>query len=116
MLAGLWKADADVKKARARSEWILKLMDVRGWAHAVGIEDGEHIIKTKYSASILAMLSLAIEMSSAVSDDYRNWVEERVLAPLKEQNPEVFRYLVDSYKGHISSVVDKCMREGDEEK
>ena len=111
VLAGLWRADADLEKARARSEWIFRLMDVRGWAHTVGIDGGEHIIKTKYTESILAMLSLVIELPPEVSNNYRRWVEERVLAPLKEQNPEAFRNLVDSYKGHISSVVDKCMRE-----
>ena len=111
VLAAFWRANADLEEARARSEWILKLIDVRGWAHTVGIDGGEHIIKTKYTESILAMLSLAIEMPPDVSGDYRTWVEERVLAPLKEQNPDAYRHLLESYKTHISHVVNKCMTE-----
>lgn len=110
-LARLWRADVELEKARARSEWILRLIDVRGWAHTVGIDRGEHIVKTKYVESILTILSLAIELPPEVSDDYRRWVEERVLAPLKEQNPEAYRHLLESYKSHISHVVDKCMTE-----
>ena len=110
-LARLWSADGDLEKARARSEWILKLMDVRGWAHTVGIDGGKHIFQTKYAESILAMFSLAIELPPKVRDNYRSWTEERVLAPLKENNPDVFRYLLESYKGHISHVVEKCMKE-----
>ena len=110
VLGGLWKADADLQQARARSEWIIRLIDVRGWAHTVGTDAGEHIIKTKYTESILAMLSLAIELPPEVSDDYRRWVEERVLAPLNEQNPDAYRHLMESYKNHISHVVDKCMK------
>ena len=110
-LARLWSADGDLEKARARSEWILKLMDVRGWAHTVGIDGGKHIFQTKYAESILAMFSLAIELPPKVRDNYRSWAEERILAPLREQNPEVYRDLLESYKSYISHVVDKYMTE-----
>lgn len=111
VLVGLWSADADLEKARARSEWILRLMDVRGWAHIAGFEDGVDIVKSNFCESILSLISHEIELPPDVRGEFQRWVEESVLAPLKEQNPEVFRYLVDSYKGHISSVVDKCMTE-----
>ena len=47
VLTGLWRADVDVASARARSDWILNQMDVRGWAHSLGKEDGENMVKTR---------------------------------------------------------------------
>ena len=110
-LAQMWKANIDFVKARARSEWILCIIDVRGWAHTVGMEGGENIVKSKFGESILSLLSLGIELSPGVRDEYLRWVDERVLAPLKERNPDMFSDLLESYKGHISHVVDKCMKE-----
>ena len=110
-LAQMWRANGDFVKARVCSEWILGLIDVRGWAHTVGIEGGDNIVKSKYGESILSLISLEIELLPDVRDEFRSWVKERVLGQLKEQSPDVFRYLVESYKGHISHVVDKCMTE-----
>ncbi len=111
VLAGMWRANADFEQVRARSEWILCVTDVRGWAHTVGIERGENIVKSKFGESVLSLISLGIELPPKVRDEFQKWVEERVLAPLKENNPDVFRYLLESYKGHISHVVEKCMKE-----
>ena len=47
VLTGLWRADVDVTSARARSDWILNQMDVRGWAHSLGKEDGDNMVKTR---------------------------------------------------------------------
>ena len=109
VLAGLWRADVDVASTRARSDWILNQMDVRGWAHSLGKEDGDNMVKTRHTESILSMLAPPIEEPQKVKDEYQRWVDERVLAPLKEQNPDLYLDLVEWYRRRITDVVGKYM-------
>ena len=105
VLAGLWRADVDVASARVRSDWILNLIDVRGWAHSLGKEDGENMAKTGHAANTLSMLAPPTEESQEVKDEYQRWVEERALAPLKEQNSDLYLDLVERYRRLIADVV-----------
>ena len=114
VLTGLWRADADVPSARARSDWILNLIDVRGWAHSLGKEDGENMVKTGHAANILSMFPPPIEERQEVKDEYWRWVEERILTPIKEQNPDLYLDLVESYRRRIADVVGMYMMEGED--
>ena len=109
VLTGLWKAGTDFSSARARADWILDQMDVRGWAHSFGKEDGDNIVKAGHAANILSMLAPPIEESREVTDEYWKWVEEKVLAPLKEQNPALYLDLVERYRKRIADVVGMYM-------
>ena len=111
VLKGLWREGTDFAIARARSDWVLDLMDLRGWAHAFGKEDAHNIVGTGRAVSIFLILQPPMDVSDEVKCMYWAWVEEKVLAPLKEKNPDVFRDLVESYKRNISHVVDKSMTE-----
>ena len=109
VLTGLWRADVDVTSARARSDWILNQMDVRGWAHSLGKEDGDNMVKTGRGTNILSMLVPPIKEPQEVKDEYWRWVNEKVLAPLKEQNPDLYLDLVERYQRQIADVVGKYM-------
>ena len=111
VLAGLWRADVDVASTRARSDWILNQMDVRGWAHSLGKEDGENMAKTGHAANILSMFAPPVEEPQEIKDEYWRWVDERILAPLKEQNPDLYLDLVEWYRIRIADVVGMDMME-----
>ena len=111
VLAGLWRADVDVASARARSDWILNQMGVRGWAHSFGKEDGENMAKTGHAANILSMFAPPVEEPQEIKDEYWRWVDERILAPLKEQNPDLYLDLVEWYRIRIADVVGMDMME-----
>ena len=109
VLTDLWRADVDVTSARARSDWILNQMDVRSWAHSLGKEDGDNMVKTGRGTNILSMLVPPIKEPQEVKDEYWRWVDEKVLAPLKEQNPDLYLDLVERYQRQIADVVGKYM-------
>ena len=115
VLKGLWRANADFEDARARSDWILRLIDLRGWAHAFPKEEGHNIVGIGHAGSIFFILQPPIEEPDEVKCNYWGWVEERVLAPLKEQYPDLYRNLLESYKRQISHVVDRYITEMNED-
>ena len=113
-LTGLWRAGTDFAKARARSDWILSLIDLHGWAHAFSKEVGDNIVRTGSKATILSILAPPNAQPQEVKDEYRRWVEERILARIKEQNPELYIDLVEWYRSGIEELVSMHTKESED--
>ena len=112
VLKNQWKADADFSIAQARSDWIMDQIDIQGWAHSYGNEIGSDIIKTGRSAHIMALLIPRVDMPRQVKDEYWKWVEDRILDPIKEQNPDLYRDFVQWHRRWIAQVVNMHLTEG----
>ncbi len=111
VLAGLWRVNTDFEQARARSNWIIGLIDVRGWAHAFAKEAGDNIVRAGSKETILSLLAPPLEQPQEVKDEYRRWAEEKVLAPIKEQNPDLYLDLVEWYRQGITELVSVYSKE-----
>jgi hypothetical protein len=111
VLKGLWKAGADFSIVRARSDWIVNQIDIRGWAHRFDGERGNNIVKTGRGAQVLLMLVPPIDAPRDVKSEYWNWVEDKVLAPIKEQYPEFYSWIVDWKRRQIQEMVDMELTE-----
>ncbi|WP_337288704.1 HNH endonuclease [Candidatus Methylomirabilis sp.] len=112
VLKGLWRADADLSSVRARSDWIMDQVDVRGWAQSLGGETGDNIVKTGRGAHILMVLTPPADAPRDVKDGYWSWVEDRVLAPIKEQYPDLYSWIVDWLRRQIAEMADMDLTEG----
>ena len=84
-------------------------IDVRGWAHCFTGEHRDNIVKTDRGAHILTILTPPVDAPQAIKDEYWSWVEERVLAPIKEQYPDLYSWIVDWYRRLIA---DMAVTEG----
>lgn len=85
-----WGDATDVTAARARSDWLLTMFDIRGWAHRTVPEAGEAAIRYR---SQMLLLTSAPDLSDQVRADYWQWLEERLLARYREENPEDYAAL-----------------------
>ena len=111
VLKDLWKAEAAFSDVQAHSDWILDQIGIHGWAHSYGPEIGANIVKTGSSAHIMAVLTPPVEEPQKVRDEYWNWVEGRVLAPIKEQYPDLYLELVEWHQRWIANIVDMDLME-----
>lgn len=111
-LRNLWKPDSDPSCVRARSDWILDQVDVRGWAHRFGSESGDNIVSAGRGVLILMMLAPLPETPQDVNDEYWSWIEVRVLAPIKEQYPDLFALIRDWHRRKIAEIADTDLDEG----
>ena len=111
-LKTLWVADADLTGVTARSNWLVDQLDIRGWVHSLGPENGDNLVKEGRGTHILMLLILPFDAPQKVRDTYWDWVEERVLLPLKEQYPELYARIVDQYRRRISEIADFELEEG----
>lgn len=111
VLKDLWTTKDDFSDVRARSDWIMEQVDMRGWAHSFGKENGADIAKTRRSAYILAVLIPPADVPQEVTDEYWNWVEESILAPIKEQFPDLYFELVEWHRWWIAKVANRDQTE-----
>jgi len=113
-IRSLWKPDVDPLIVRARSDWILDHIDVRGWAHRFPIESGDSIVRSGRGALVMMMLCPLSGVPQDVNDRYWGWIESRVLAPIKEQYPDLFAALVESHRITIAEIVASHQEEAEE--
>ena len=114
-MKGLWRADADFSSVKARSNWIMDQVDVRGWAHSLGGANGDNYVKTGRGAHILMILSPPADAPREVKYEYWSWAEERILAPIKEQYPNLYCWIVDWQRTLTSKMADLDLTKGDAE-
>ena len=106
VLKKLWLTDTDLPIVEGRSNWIADLIDSRSWVHRFKAEIGDEIVKTGRGADILKILSFPPEAPQDTKDAYWNWAENRILAPIKEQYPDLYTLIVDSQKRLIANITD----------
>ena len=111
-LKALWVADTDLSGVTARSNWLLDRLDIRGWVHSLGPDNEDNLVKSGRGMPILMLLILPFDAPQKVRDAYWDWVEDRVLLPLKEQYPDLYARIVDQYERRISEIADFELEEG----
>lgn len=111
VLKDLWKSDADFSSVKAHSDWIIDQFDVRSWAHSIGGENGDNIVKLGRGVHILMILLPPGKAPQAVKDKYWSWAEDRILVPIKEQYPDLYSWIVEWYRKQIAKMVDMDLTE-----
>ena len=107
----LWKADADFSTIKARSDWLINQIDIRGWAHSFGKENGDNIAKTGRSGHLLLLFTPPVDVSQETQDEYWSWVQERILDPIKEEDSDLYSWIVEQQRRLIASTADMDITE-----
>ena len=106
VLHSLWNDDVDISIAKAKSAWILEQLDIRGWAHTLEPESGDNVVRVGRGAYIRMLFTPPSDVSQVVKDAYWSWVDEKILAPTKEQFPELYASIVEWQRSQISEMAD----------
>lgn len=114
VLKSLWRVDAALPSIRARSDWILEQVDVRGWAHCFRDEDGSDFVNTKRGAHVLMVITPPVDVPPEIKVKYWDWVEARVLTPIKEQHIDLYSWIIDWYRGYLTEMTDLDLTSGEQ--
>ena len=107
VLRNLWRGGADVPSAEARSDWILELIDVHGWAHCFEREGRDKAIEAGRLRVIARLLiPLDANVPPNIREAYWEWLEDRVLVPIKELESGLYSLIVDFERRKISTMSD----------
>jgi hypothetical protein len=102
-LRAQWNGEDTVMAARLKSNWIVGLFDIRGWAHRMA-PDGFNPA-ARYRAQLL-MLMMLPEAPEELREAYWSWLTDVVLNPIRQQSPGLFEDLVAGVSEHIASAVE----------
>ena len=105
-LRGLWLGDPDVSEARARSDWILGQIDFRGWTHRLPSEGEVRTMENDRAGQLVRLLLPGSEVSAAVREHYWEWVETRLLKPIRDTEPTLYAELAERFLLTVSHVAD----------
>lgn len=111
VLVGLWESNSDIDETIIRSNWLEEQIDIRGWAHCLNPNSVDDVIQHARAIFVIRLLTPPAEVSKEVVDAYWVWAEGRILRPLQEQFPKVFRSLVDWYRSNIINTLTTESRE-----
>jgi hypothetical protein len=111
VLKAQWRTDMNESVARARSDWLLDMLDLRGWAHRLDAGGFKQLVERGHSAQLMSLLMSPRDVSYAVENKYLEWADESILKALRDENPELYRSLVERIKEFIARVVERKVSE-----
>lgn len=111
-----WRADVADDVSRARSEWLLPLLDQRGWAHRSAPDRPP--AEERRAAQVLLVSQLPGSEKS-VRQRYEAWFGQVVLEPVKEHEPRVYERVLQIARSAVEATANREIPEldnnGDEE-
>jgi len=110
-LGDAWRDVADVSQARAWSDWILDQVDLRGWLHRLPSEGGLGSMEGARAGQLVRLLLAPPDVPSTVREHYHEWVEDRLLRSIRTGDSDLYSWLAETFRVHVSRVADKAARE-----
>jgi len=102
----LWIDGANIAEAIARSDWLVKQLDIRGWAHSLVPENADNVVQVDRGLYVLLLLRPPIGTEKSIVDGYWKWTEEQILIPIREQFPKLFTWLIDWHRDYIRKMAE----------
>ncbi|AFO86661.1 hypothetical protein D1821_03275 [Phaeobacter inhibens] len=104
VLVSQWKKEVPDEKARARSRWMMGLLDIRNWADSVTENDGSGLAEFGWGiiCNSLALAHLDIQ-DDASADRYSDWLQDEVFDDLRTEDPFVHEWLIRTLKEMLLS-------------
>ncbi len=106
-LKNVWEDESEIETILARSDWLLELLDLRGWAHCLMGNAGNEVGNIGRLPYVLMIVSVPPGATSGVKKEFWNWIEDKLILPIKEEYPELFESIVISqmdYFEHIKNL------------
>ncbi|MEZ9438223.1 HTH domain-containing protein [Vibrio atlanticus] len=106
-----WSIDISLEQARARASWLYGLRGTREWAQTHQVRDDGGMA---YLGAVLKVNSLLIppeSLSEERKEDYKAWLDEFVLDPLRDTDPLSFKNVIDSMKQQVKSISHQSILE-----
>jgi hypothetical protein len=87
----------------------LQQLEVRGWVHRDATSSNAEVSQLRFRRQLVAMMSFNLEASANVREAYWNWLDEAVLAAVRER-----RGLYHGVLGDVGFLVKHVLARGQE--
>jgi hypothetical protein len=110
----IWVENENVTDVIPRVNWILHLLDVRGWAHRIQFQDMKSIRFIR-GPQINLLLHSPEELLDEKRSRYWDWLEEVLIEPIRSNDPDLYKWLVEEVERKVKYVVDSVVKDAAQE-
>ena len=111
-LRDLWRAGADIPSVEACSNWVMDQADPRGWAHLLDPKNREEIIRSGRVRIVFKLITaLPADVPPDIRKSYWRWLEECVLIPAKELEPDLYNEILNLKRRQIIELANTDVTE-----
>jgi hypothetical protein len=100
-----WSDEISDEMARARSTWLLEMMDVRTWSHRTPANTVT--AQVRFRAQIALLLMLPNNPTRSVRARYWDWLEKALLGRFREEQPDEYAQVVKQVEHIILEGVER---------
>lgn len=111
ILKDLWSGSDTLSSVRARSNWIMNQMDIRGWAHVFDNGTDGGMIARLYAVTVADLAFSPMTVTVERRDEFHRWLEERILMPIRDHDRANFVQIVECYRSLILEIADADLEE-----
>lgn len=102
-----WSPDVSDEDARARSRWLLALVDMRNWAGQITEHDGMNLARYGLALAVNSLLlSNFDEIAGDAGERLGNWLRDEVVARMKIEEPTVYAWLIACLRSILADRLD----------
>lgn len=105
-----WLNETNYSVLHARSNWILRLIDIRGWIHLFQNNFDENIFVNNRGMQIISLLAPS-NIPKVKLVHYWKWIEETILLQIKEQYPHLYNWIIEWYQKQLKDVTNSLFSE-----
>jgi hypothetical protein len=106
----IWLERSDVSEAAACADWLLNLLDVRGFAASAPEGGEQNFALYAQGLELFRLIAAPGEASADRRDAYHEWLESSVLNRIAYTQPESFRWLVSRARSLLDSSIEAAMQ------
>lgn len=102
----LWSLPNDVDDVVAAINWLMPLIDVRGWLHCFPYDQAHQILHKGREQHIKILISPPGEIDDVRREQFFSWVSEHIVEPLKRETPGLYDDVVETQKQILLTYLD----------
>jgi hypothetical protein len=95
----------DVQVARARSDWLWRQADLRGWSHRFVNQHSRGISEVAFRKQLLPLTMFSLEASSPNRIAFWEWLEGAILDDVRTHHGDIYDALIDDVESAIDGLV-----------
>ncbi|KPF47262.1 triacylglycerol lipase [Rhizobium sp. AAP43] len=111
-----WNDGIDDATARARSDWLLRLLHLQGWSHRFDAATDRDTIINRYRLMSWLIMSIPLTNIGESMRRFSAWIEETLIDQMHSYDPASLDALVEQARSYIEAFAEQFdQRRGDDD-
>ena len=103
-LKRLWAENESLEVLRARADWVLALIDIKGWLYCFEPNHALQLLNEGRATHFALLARPPMDAGEEAIAHYLEWANDCIFSPLEEECPEFFARFVQMHKSNFEQL------------